>query len=130
MNPLYITFKMSIPSLPYNVFLLIYFSKFTILQFTGCSKSFKKTLPFFPANLRKSALTKAIFLLLVIYKVHAAATLDATDECILICDRCYRNDVLLDCANDCLFTSGNIHQRWKTTCPYFDYNVPSVQQVV
>ncbi|KAJ8945236.1 hypothetical protein NQ318_011217 [Aromia moschata] len=81
------------------------------------------------ADLKKLSLVTTIFLLLYLHEVHSTTILDATDKCILICDRCYKGDVLLSCANDCLFTSGMIYQHWKRECPFFEDAPPSVQQI-
>ncbi|KAG5897765.1 hypothetical protein JTB14_019984 [Gonioctena quinquepunctata] len=76
------------------------------------------------ANLRKA--TFAVLVFMTIPGAFPAAILDLTDECILVCDYCYKNEILLNCANDCLFTSGKIQQRWRENCPFFGSYEPSV----
>ncbi|KAJ8974470.1 hypothetical protein NQ317_016124 [Molorchus minor] len=79
-------------------------------------------------NIKAISLAAAMFLFLLLHRVHSATILDATDKCILVCDRCYKDEILLNCANDCLFTYGKIYQHWKKECPYFFDDLPSVLQ--
>ncbi|PSN43892.1 hypothetical protein C0J52_07747 [Blattella germanica] len=45
--------------------------------------------------------------------------LDPTDTCIFTCDYCYKGELLLKCANECLDTEGEMTRIWHKTCPYF-----------
>lgn len=54
--------------------------------------------------------------------------LDPTDVCILTCDKCYKKQALLNCANNCLDTSGKVSPFWRRQCPYFETNGSSVMQ--
>ncbi|ENN70694.1 hypothetical protein D910_11015 [Dendroctonus ponderosae] len=71
----------------------------------------------------------AMLMILLIHKAKSLPYLDPVDECILTCDACYKGEFLLDCANDCIFQSGDVGQPFKNHCPQFDMKLPSVQMV-
>ncbi|CAG2061461.1 unnamed protein product [Timema podura] len=48
-----------------------------------------------------------------------ASPLDVVDTCLFTCDYCFKGEVLLKCANECLEQGGEISQTWLKTCPYF-----------
>ena len=68
-----------------------------------------------------------ICFLLLSTQSESAPYLDPIDECILICDICFKGEQLLNCANECLFTGGEVQQHWRNHCPHFDAKIPSVQ---
>lgn len=55
--------------------------------------------------------------------------LDDTDLCIMNCDRCYKNEIMLDCANTCLATAGKMTLKWKQQCLHFNMDLPTVIQI-
>ncbi|KAJ3649224.1 hypothetical protein Zmor_020977 [Zophobas morio] len=71
----------------------------------------------------------AVFFLIGSLGAHPGAFLDETDICILICDKCFKNQALLNCANHCLATSGQVSSSWKQKCPYFSSNQPAVKYI-
>ncbi|KYB26523.1 hypothetical protein TcasGA2_TC033842 [Tribolium castaneum] len=73
--------------------------------------------------------TTAVLLFLSSLEARPEMFLDATDLCILTCDKCYKNQALLNCANNCIDTSGKVLPFWKQQCPYFTTKHPLVQQM-
>ncbi|KAK8738800.1 hypothetical protein OTU49_003680, partial [Cherax quadricarinatus] len=42
------------------------------------------------------------------------------DRCLLACDVCYKEESLLQCANECIKDRGRMNLEWSVTCPFFD----------
>lgn len=72
----------------------------------------------------------AIICVTLITNVFAYKTtqlIDPVDECIINCNECFKSKSLVNCANNCLKTGGDVDVIWKLTCSLF--MEPSVQQV-
>ncbi|KAL1512676.1 hypothetical protein ABEB36_002232 [Hypothenemus hampei] len=70
-----------------------------------------------------------LFCLLILTQTRAAPLLDPIDECILTCDDCFKGQSLLECANDCIYTFGDVSDKWRITCSQFEDLLPLVVQV-
>ncbi|KAF5300549.1 hypothetical protein FQR65_LT09170 [Abscondita terminalis] len=42
--------------------------------------------------------------------------IDVIDMCILGCDRCFKGDTLVNCANHCISSKASVAQIWKLVC--------------